>query len=344
MGSLLISVIGNLLYSSGYVTNMWVIFFGRFLVGFGSGTLSPIRASIADATTKEQRVRFMALSNATQFLGFAIVPGFAGLLYLFDFQFGWLKIDQFTSAGLILALMNGLAIIAVFYFVPTNNNDQYKLQQNLVPQHEERPIKRFQIWTGIFLFITLNLVTRGVLALLETVGAPIFVDVWDSNKEDAVKDSSQMFLILGVIGLGMYFCVDYIRRIISEHTLLTISFVLTGAGALFFITWNPEDKITLVEFLIGAIIIWSIASPIAQTLILSSFSKMLGTAPQGSAMGWIGSAGSIGRIIFPLIAGLLSHNSSFAVSSILSFVCAGFVLLYRYQITIHEFFIRTVQL
>jgi MFS family permease len=75
VGSLVISIIGNLLYSFGGVTDKWTVFVSRVLVGFGSGTLSPVRATLADVSTKEQRVRFMALSNAIQFVGFAILPG-----------------------------------------------------------------------------------------------------------------------------------------------------------------------------------------------------------------------------------------------------------------------------
>jgi MFS family permease len=103
---LLIAVIGNLMYGVGYVTDKWVVLVGRFLVGFGSGTLAPIRAAIADITTTEQRVRYMALSNAVQFIGFAIVPGLAALLTLVDFYVGGLRIDRYSSAGFVLAFIS----------------------------------------------------------------------------------------------------------------------------------------------------------------------------------------------------------------------------------------------
>jgi len=243
-----------------------------------------------------------------------------------------------------------LALLASFFFVASPSQiQQYKEQKQeqqaiVEDEEEEQPLSRVWLWTGIGLFIILNLVTRGVLALLETVGAPIFVDVWDSDKQDAVKDSSQMFLSLGVGGLLMYFIVDYLRKWVPEHWLLAGSFALTGVGTVFFIAWTGDDAITKVEFLVGAVIIWSIASPIAQTLILSTFSKMLGSRPQGSAMGWIGSAGSIGRIIFPLLAGMVSHNSSFLTSMIVSFLCAIAVVLYRYKVQVQEYFIRNVPL
>jgi len=182
------------------------------------------------------------------------------------------------------------------------------------------------------------------LALLETVGAPIFVDVWESDKQDMVRDSSQMFLALGVGGLFMYFMVDYLRKWIPEHWLLGGSFALTGVGTVFFITWSGEGGITVAEFLIGAVLIWSVASPIAQTLILSTFSKILGRKPQGSVMGLIGSAGSIGRIIFPLLAGILSHNSSFITAMILSFICSIGVIIYHYKITMQDHFLQNLEL
>ena len=44
---------------------------------------------------------------------------------------------------------------------------------------------------------------------------------------------------------------------------------------------------------------------------------MMGSKPQGSAMGWLTTAGGLGRIMFPLIAG-----SSIVVASYVNFVTA----------------------
>ena len=111
IGSLVISIIGNLLYSFGGVTDKWTVFVSRVLVGFGSGTLSPVRATLADVSTKEQRVRFMALSNAIQFVGFAILPGAAELLTYVEFNVGSYRVDRYTSPGFVLAILNILTMI-----------------------------------------------------------------------------------------------------------------------------------------------------------------------------------------------------------------------------------------
>ena len=83
------------------------------------GTLSPVRATLSDVSTKEQRVRFMAISNATQFIGFAIVPGFASLLTFIDFKVGSLSVDRLTSAGFMLCILNILSLVAVLVCEPS---------------------------------------------------------------------------------------------------------------------------------------------------------------------------------------------------------------------------------
>jgi MFS family permease len=74
IGSLILSLIGNLLYSFSGISNKWMILASRTIVGFGTGVLSVIRAYVGTVTTKEERTRFMAYTSVTQFLGFALMP------------------------------------------------------------------------------------------------------------------------------------------------------------------------------------------------------------------------------------------------------------------------------
>jgi MFS family permease len=62
--ALSLSIIGNILFSLAELTNIWVLLFSRALIGFGSGTLSVIRASLAEMSTKEERVKYMAIAGA----------------------------------------------------------------------------------------------------------------------------------------------------------------------------------------------------------------------------------------------------------------------------------------
>eukprot|EP00122_Pirum_gemmata_P003205 Pgem_evm1s2896 len=77
------------------------------------------------------------------------------------------------------------------------------------------------------------------------------------------------------------FCVTLVlTRYITEEILLLVAFVIITIGSLV------------------------IAFPLKQTTIMSSFSKILGSKPQGGLMGWIGVFGSIGRIVMPLLSSL----------------------------------------
>jgi len=58
---LLVSVIGNILYALGPVTNIYILILSRVITGFSTGILSVVRAVIAEMTTTEQRTKFMAL-------------------------------------------------------------------------------------------------------------------------------------------------------------------------------------------------------------------------------------------------------------------------------------------
>jgi len=186
-------------------------------------------------------------------------------------------------------------------------------------------------YVGAGVFIGLNFVARGVLALLETTGALVFMAAWGDVDGDAVTDTSTMLLTLGAIGLIVFALIDRIEKVVAEHLLLSASFLLIGVGGICLLDFTGNGA-SLAQFLSGAILIWSIGSPISQTIILSAFSKILGSKPQGEMMGWIGSAGSIGRIVFPLLSGFLGNNPSFIVSAIFSFISAGAVLLYNWKI------------
>jgi len=160
--------------------------------------------------------------------------------------------------------------------------------------------------------------------------APIFLDAWNGKEEEAVGDTSQMMLILGVLGLIVFALIDVMEKWIAEWLLLAISFLFIGVGALFLYDWT-KTGVGLAQFIIGASLIWSIGSPISQTIILSAFSKILGSKPQGAMMGWIGSAGSVGRIIFPLLA-ILGNDVSFAISAGSALLSAIAVVIYNWRV------------
>ncbi|CAF1522185.1 unnamed protein product [Adineta steineri] len=120
--------------------------------------------------------------------------------------------------------------------------------------------------------------------------------------------------------------------------LLEISLALGFIGCLVMI--NQSGDLNNIELTIGMVLIWSLSSPICQTVIVSSTTckiKELGLQQQQARMmGWMTASGSIGRIILPLIAGAFYtwHNNYadvFIFSSSIAAIAFIIPLLFRVE-------------
>jgi len=320
-----VSALANLLYSmADPLHEKWIILGSRVVVGFGSGVLSVGRASIAEITTEKERTRFISYSTAVQFVGFSLMPGVAALLSFVDFSVGPFSVNKYTASGYLLFLMNVLVMALVWFLLDARPPQKETIQ---TPGKDvSASQRRLYLW-GVWLFIFLNFAARGVIALLETVGTPEYLDALDEPVADPVKHSSTFFLILGCFGLVMFFSVDFLKRFMQEHNILVSAFVIIAGGSLLLIEYTHD--VSLIRFYVGAALIWSVGSPLTQTIVISSFSKILGSKPQGTMMGWIGSAGSVGRILFPLLTGAFGEDISFVVSAVLCLVCGVGVIAYE---------------
>lgn len=88
----------------------------------------------------------------------------------------------------------------------------------------------------------------------------------------------------------------------ADPWLLIISCIISAIGA-FIASPNPIAGQGLDILLIGFSLIWSVGAPVADILSASLYSVYVSKrgGKQGSAMGFITSAGSAGRITFPLV-------------------------------------------
>lgn len=159
--------------------------------------------------------------------------------------------------------------------------------------------QRFLIF-GVFL--ALNLLVRLVLGIIETVATPVYVKL---NGDKPGKDVEAGFVFggLGLIGMAVLFFISWLSKHVEDFVILVVGLatLVLGSGLM-------VGSLDLPRFIIGSGLIWCIGYPLAQTIIVSMFSKMLGNKPQGTWMGWIGAMGSLGRIIGPIVSGFLLHN------------------------------------
>eukprot|EP01087_Luapelamoeba_hula_P017076 TRINITY_DN5350_c0_g1_i1.p1 TRINITY_DN5350_c0_g1~~TRINITY_DN5350_c0_g1_i1.p1 ORF type:complete len:438 (+),score=64.20 TRINITY_DN5350_c0_g1_i1:213-1526(+) len=197
----------------------------------------------------------------------------------------------------------------------------------------EEPLSERLVLLGLGTYIVLNFLARGLLATLETFVAPIFISLREDD--DNVADVGEFLLALGLFGLVFFFAIGYLNRLCKEQTLLVISFVFIAVGSVLLSLADPDllslSKDSLIPFSLfvaGCTLFWSIGSPICQTVIISSYSTLLGSAPQGTMMGWIAFAASLGRITLPMSVAALPDWAAFMTAAMLAVVSAILVAAY----------------
>ncbi|KAK5582672.1 hypothetical protein RB653_004257 [Dictyostelium firmibasis] len=371
IGSVAICIVGSILYCFAYLSDgiagRIVLVISRLLLGFGAGTLSVVRAYIAEISTPKERTTYIARASAVQFFGFAITPIIGSTLQFLPafYIIPPISVNTLTSPGWFLTIFNiVLILILIFRFsnplksapstpilkssspteiiknqdsefkiiiqkdietndtsssssndsssalmIPTikkptstivNGNDQQSLIKILI--NDKSTLK------SLIIFIVLNFFVRGILGIFETLGTPIYLLLLKDYDDDS---AGYYFGGMGIVGILILLGIGYVskRELINDLWILIAGNVIIVIGCAICVT----SDLNWARFTIGSLLIWGFGYPLAQTIIVSMFSKTLsssvGKASQGTLMGVIGMAGSLGRILGPLISGMMFTNT-----------------------------------
>lgn len=112
--------------------------------------------------------------------------------------------------------------------------------------------------------------------------------------------------------------------------MLIASLVIMSLGALALSTFGSVgSRHWEIQVVAGCILVWSLGSPVSSTATVASFSAVLGKKPQGLAMGVIGAAGSMGRIILPLVSASIVWSTLYRSLFVAFLLLAVFVIVYK---------------
>ncbi|CAI5728928.1 unnamed protein product [Peronospora destructor] len=305
-----ICLLGNILYLMAdiYVTNsLLVLAVSRFTVGFGAGNRSVCRANAAAMTTVNQRLRYLTILATVVFLGYALTPGLGGLVAKVDIVFCGIHFNKFTSPGMILVVFNLLTIIAMLTAYDSSvdihdgplESPNTTATTNTLSDLTSMPERIVNI--GALVFIFLNFTARGILSVFETVNIPLFLQATgsDPNSVAAVVHASNFQFYLGLLGLVTYFSIECFRKNITDVNWVQLGFVFLLSGNVLLVVMPAP--VTFVRLILAELLVWSIGCPITTAVVVAAFSKLLDGRPQGTLMGFLGSAGSVSRIILPLL-------------------------------------------
>nr|CCA14525.1 Major Facilitator Superfamily (MFS) putative [Albugo laibachii Nc14] len=316
--SSVICLFGNILYllaDQHVVNSKYLLAVSRFIVGFGAGNRSVCRANVAAITTVGQRLKYLTILATVVFLGYALTPGLGSLVANIDVYFLGVHFNQLTSPGMILVILSGLTIILVLLLHeedlgihdgPCETPDD-RFPKKVLDSSSILPTNIVNIGAAVFIFLNFN--ARGILSVFETINIPLFLEVTGSSPKsiESVAAASNFQFYLGLLGLFTYLFIEYFRHKISDVCWVQTGFSMLFVGNILLVV--APFKLTFFRLTLSEVFVWSIGCPITSAVIIAAFSKLLGGRPQGTLMGLLGSAGSVSRIVLPLLPGVLGTLS-----------------------------------
>lgn len=310
---LLVSIAGGALayLLFAFSTSFWLLFAARALAGFFGGNISTAHAYIADVTTPEERSKGMGLIGAAFGLGFIIGPVLGGVFGLIGQSLG-----SAPPFGLSFSAL-GAALICIFNFLFAWR----KLPESLPPEKRvnvrSRRKRLAELWSqlqrpkvGSLIFV--YFLSGLAMAQMEAMLFPYVDDVfhWDLQK------ASFGFAYVGILMVltqGVF-----IRRWMprfGEPLLLSAGLALFSLS-LFGIAFS-----TTVFVLAVTMTVLALGNGLMRPPNLGLISLLTPADEQGAVMGVTNSTASLGRIIGPVIGGLLYEKAGRPVP----FLFAGFL-------------------
>ena len=291
---LLISILGSAVgyFIMGYGHSLALLFVGRIIDGASGGNVSAAQAYIADITRPEERSRAMGMIGAAFGLGFVIGPALGGYLAGID------PSAPFYAVG-VLCLFNALF---VYTSLPESlgpeNRGQHREKQPLVTvlAHSDAPL--YLTTAGCYL---VNLIAFAIMTQIFSLFANYHFGM------DA-KDVGHIMAVIGLVGVFMQGAV--VRRLLpllGEVNMARTGFCCLLLAFALFPSVGNDWRLYALSCIVA------VGNALVQPTLNGLASQSVSAGWQGSAMGFMQSAGSMGRFLGATAGGwLLSFDEGMA--------------------------------
>lgn len=302
---LIISQLGSALgyLILGLAGNLPLLFLSRIIDGITGGNISIAQAYIADVTDKKNRARGMGILGAAFGLGFIFGPAIGGFLS----KFSYAAPAYFATAISLLTVLT-----TIFFLKETIDEKKAVISPKTRLNLEEfkRVLAMKPIGLLIFVFFVLNTafsIMQGNFAL------------WTQKTFNyGPTENGWLFTYIGILAVLVQLRVlPFLTKKFEEKTILYISLFFMFIG-LSFIPFSPHPN-----FLYVALFFLPLGNGLANPTIQALASENVPPEEYGGTLGFLQSSGSLGRIIGPIIGGIIFQ--SFGKDNVFYF--AGFIIL-----------------
>lgn len=261
------------------------LFLARALDGITAGNIPVASAVISDTTDVKNRAKGFGIIGASFGFGFVFGPAISAATAGFGLHV------PFIIAGIISII----AVILTVIFLPETN-------KHIGQVHEG---KIFDVKKLILAVLDKNVGMTLLISLIYNLAWGMFIVTYQPFSIEVMHFTANqiaiMFTIFGVVGLLMQAFV--IHRIVKKfgEKKAFIGSLLVAAGSYFCLFF-----VRSIEFYILVALFSSAANSFFLPLIQTILSKEADEKSQGSILGLNASYVSIGNILGPIIAGVLS--------------------------------------
>jgi len=314
--SIVISIVGNILYSIVYKFNgkaVIIMAIARCIVGIGAGNVSVCRAFASEVSDISSKTTTMAKMGAAQGAGFVLGPAIGYALAYCNFHIKDLVVNEYTAPGYLSVLFAIMNIFAILFAFKDTRDVKARLEKEKQKDTEtasstasepKRPwyYQKNQKLTPIFISIFLFAIVISIFAVFETILTELTKRYygWEVKQNGYILGGTGILSIVVFVIISLPFIKKFDDRkmVIFGFGNLTVALLfLANYGKPF----NWEKDLPLWQFIIGSVFV-SIGYPIASSLIYAIFSKILNPTSQGTKMGWLTAGGSLARMLGPIWA------------------------------------------
>ncbi len=306
----------------GFAPSLFWLFVGRILAGFFGANISAASAYIADVTVPEKRAKGMGMIGAAFGLGFLFGPALGGLLS----QWGYGTVAYVAAA---LSLSN---FFFAFFFLrePSITREERKTHRNRLDKNTWVQIlsnPKTGLAILLFFFVTMG------FAQLETTFALLLLERFGLNAKYAGEILALMAFVMIFVQGGA------IGKLVKNFGEARLVLAGTALMALALATASYSDHLRVF---VAALLFQALGFAITNPSLSSLVSRNADADKQGSTLGTYQSAGSLARVIGPLLAGFLFDH----FGSKLPFLCASglFSISFLICLSFGSLWIRSPQL
>lgn len=287
----------------GLAGSLPLLFLSRIIDGITGGNISIAQAYIADVTTKENRAKGMGILGAAFGLGFIFGPAIGGFLSKFSY----------SAPAYFATAVSLLSVLTTFFFLKETVDEKKALispKTKLNIEEFRRVLSIQPIGLLIFVFLILNFafsIMQGNFSL------------WTQKTFNyGPAENGWLFAYIGVLAVFVQLRIlPFLTKKFSEKTILYISLSFMFVG-LSLIPLSPHKN-----FLYVALFFLPLGNGLANPTIQALASENVPPEEYGSTLGILQSAGSLGRIIGPIVGGFVFQS----LGKDNAFYFAGFIIL-----------------